>query len=258
MNIIEFTVAEEYYHLKEDFPVPTKVNMPEWYKKLEHGHQDENLTIQRTIKGCMPFLDTLVSGYCLKLPVDYKIEFGVKNDDEGNPIVKLTTSIDEVGATPILKAKGINIPGPGMHTSDQVKGSPFIQKNGGEKMPFLKINNPWRIKTPKGYSCLFVNPMNNKPQDYFEIIPAIVQTDTYNFQEINFPIIMNYEKHKNVNVTLQKGLPYVQIIPFKRDDWQMVVKPIKNIEKHKASFWNLQFLNRYKNMFWKGNKSKWI
>ena len=144
-----------------------------------------------------------------------KIEVGVKNDDKGEPIINFQTSIDEVGATHMFKAKGINIPGPGLHTSAQLKGSPFIAKNGGEKC-LLKINNPWRIKNSKGYSCLFVNPMNNKPQDFFEIIPAIVQTDTYNFQEINFPIIMNHEKHKNVNVTLQKGFALCSNNPFQK------------------------------------------
>jgi hypothetical protein len=33
---IEFSAHEDYFALKEDYPIPTKLNIPEWYKKLEH------------------------------------------------------------------------------------------------------------------------------------------------------------------------------------------------------------------------------
>ena len=35
-KIIEFLAHEEYVDLKEDYPTPIKLNIPEWYKKLEH------------------------------------------------------------------------------------------------------------------------------------------------------------------------------------------------------------------------------
>ena len=75
--------------------------------------------------------------------------------------------------------------------------------------------NPWKIKTPKGYSCLFVPPLNNS-DDRFSIIPGIVDTDTFP-SEINFPIIINGDKYPVLETTIKKGTPYVQIIPFKRD-----------------------------------------
>jgi hypothetical protein len=33
---IEFSAHEDYFALKEDYPIPIKLNIPEWYKKLEH------------------------------------------------------------------------------------------------------------------------------------------------------------------------------------------------------------------------------
>jgi len=50
---IEFSAHEDYFALKEDYPIPTKLNIPEWYKKLDHE------VTRLTIKGCIPFLDTL-------------------------------------------------------------------------------------------------------------------------------------------------------------------------------------------------------
>ena len=32
---IEFSAHEDYFALKEDYPTPVKLNIPEWYKKLE-------------------------------------------------------------------------------------------------------------------------------------------------------------------------------------------------------------------------------
>jgi hypothetical protein len=65
-NIIKFKAPKSYIeNNKEYLPTPAKLNIPEWYKNLTHT------PIQKTIKGCMPFLDTLTTGYILKMPVDY-------------------------------------------------------------------------------------------------------------------------------------------------------------------------------------------
>ena len=38
--------------------------------------------------------------------------------------------------------------------------------------------------------------------------------------EINFPIVINGDKYPTLKTTLKIGTPYVQIIPFKRDNWK--------------------------------------
>ena len=57
-------------------------------------------------------------------------------------------------------------------------------------------------------------------------------------------------------MTIARGTPYVQIIPFKRDDWKMKVTP-KETEKVLGKIWNLSFLNNYKNKIFNKNKTKW-
>ena len=79
---IEFSAHEDYFALKEDYPIPTKLNIPEWYKKLEHNY------ILRTVKGCMPFLDSLTSGYLLKMPQDFAIRHNVDNENEKGEKIK--------------------------------------------------------------------------------------------------------------------------------------------------------------------------
>ena len=74
---IEFISHKDYVDLNEDHPIPIKLNIPDWFKKLKHGAFGKE---KFTIKGCMPFLDTLTSGYLLKIPQDYQIEHNVLNE----------------------------------------------------------------------------------------------------------------------------------------------------------------------------------
>ena len=80
-KIIEFSAHKEYLKYKEEFPKPIKLNIPDWYKKLEH-----NLD-HKTIKGCIPFLQTLVSGYQLTLPQDFYLKHNSFTKDKIKSII---------------------------------------------------------------------------------------------------------------------------------------------------------------------------
>ena len=243
-NIIEFSSHKDYVDFKEDHPTPIKLNIPEWYKKLDH-------TIpEKTVKGCMPFLDTLTTGYLLKVAQDYGFKFTEKNEQGEDTFEWHPPQIDEL---PILKRSiNLNLSKPQLHPSQQIKGSPHLDIN--KNRPILKIMNPWIIKTPPGYSCLFVPPLNNT-DDRFSIIPGIVDTDTFP-NEINFPIIMNGDKHPNLDTVIKKGTPYVQVIPFKREPWKMKIKSATTQEMEKGKlFYMLKLIHIYKSKFWK--KKKW-
>ena len=245
---IEFSAHEDYFALKEDYPIQIKLNIPEWYKKLEHTIEN------RTIKGCMPFLDTLTSGYLLKIPQDFNIKHNVDNKNEkGEEFKDSFQTFGLHSMSHLLNAKSINLnSGFDTHSLKQIEGSPFIEKN--KNLPIYKIINPWKIKTPKGYSCLFVPPLNNT-DDRFSIIPGIVDTDTFS-NEINFPIVINGDKYSVLETLIKKGTPYVQVIPFKRDSWKITIKPRKPKEiQNSKLFYGLRILNIYKEKYW--NKKSW-
>jgi hypothetical protein len=245
---IEFSAHEDYFALKEDYPIPAKLNIPEWYKNLEHN------ILNKTVKGCMPFLDSLTAGYILKMPQDFHVRHNVDNKNEKGEEFK--DSFQTFGLhdqQQLLHTKYVNLNSEiDTHSLKQVEGSPFIEKN--KNLPFYKIINPWKIKTSKGYSCLFVPPLNNS-DDRFSIISGIVDTDTFP-NEINFPIIINGNKYPVLEDTIKKGTPYVQIIPFKRDSWKMSLKPRKQKEiQNSRLFYGLKILNIYKDKYW--NKKLW-
>jgi hypothetical protein len=245
---IEFSTHEDYFALKEDYPIPAKLNIPEWFKKLEHT------VLNKTVKGCMPFLDSLTTGYFLKMPQDFYVRHNVDNENEKGE--KFKDSFQTCGLhdqSQLLSAKKINLnSGVDVHPIKQLMGSPLIEKN--KNLPFYKILNPWKIKTPKGYSCLFVSPLNNS-DDRFSIIPGVVDTDVFP-NEINFPIVINGDKYPILETTIKKGTPYVQIIPFKRDSWKMVFKKNKQKEiQNSRLFYGLKLFNVYKDKYW--NKKLW-
>lgn len=230
MNIT-FLSSEHYLNVVEnsDKPCPAIYTIEDWYKEITH----DNLT-KKTIKGCMPFLDGMTAGYNLKLPQDFAIALN-QTDIQNNCLRHEVNPSFSSNNLDILKYK-INLNtgnSNDWHGTIQVTNSPYAEKNGN--MPIYKIYNPWIIKTPPGYSCLFIPPIGSK-EDRFHIIPAIVDTDNFNL-EINFPIVFNTEKYKNSYIgLLKKGTPYVQIIPFKRESWKMKINIFSEKEKRKNTF----------------------
>jgi hypothetical protein len=185
-------------------PVRSVEVIPEWYKKLpatdylNKGDVKKDLTIKR----CIPVLDTFTAGYYLTTTFDYHFTYNAETNESKFTAPKLTVS----------------------HHADQktISHHPIIQLGdmpfGPEyiKFPF-KWNNPFIVKTPPGYSCLFTQPLN-RPDLPFYCLTGIVDTDTY-FQPVLFPFFMK----NNFEGTIPAGTPIMQIIPFKRDDWKMEI-----------------------------------
>ncbi len=243
-NIITFSANKQFIKNNQDIlPVLTKTNIPDWYKKLTHSYEEQ------TVKGCMPFLDTLTCGYLLKIASDYKIRHNV--EFEG----KKRSGFDSAQQMMNSLAEKINMNYQGKHeyhSIDQVKGSPYVETN--KNLPFHKILNPWIIKTPPGYSTLFVPPLNNS-DDRFSIIPGIVDTDSFE-NEVNFPIVVNGDKYEILDTIIERGTPYVQCIPFKRDSWKMKIEYMEDKKYLENRFFMVKYLvHNYKKLFWK--KKSW-
>lgn len=243
-NIIKFKANKKYIENNSDtLPIPAKLNIPEWFKRLNHSNKN------KTIKGCIPFLDSITSGYILKMPVDYYLEHNV--DREGRKDTGFDSSAQY--KTDLAPQININYSGqPQYHPTIQIEKSPLLEKN--KNLPIHKILNPWVIETPPGYSTLFTAPLNNS-DDRFSILSGIVDTDTFK-SEINFPFIVNGDKYDTLSTTIKRGTPYVQLIPFKRDSWKMKIEEQSNKIREENIFFQFKYiLHDYKNQFW--SKKKW-
>jgi Family of unknown function (DUF6065) len=171
-------------------PVPAREVMPEWFKRLPPVDKSRVSTTDNalTVKRCMPFLDALMAGWILPLAATVRVEIS----DNGNTV---NTGWD------FDRAMTSN------HHAYQVAGHPH------QPRPPCKFHNFWNIRTPKGWSCLFVPPLN-RPNGVVEIVAGVVDTDEYT-SLINFPF---FATAPDGLYTLEKGTPLVQVIPFRRED----------------------------------------
>lgn len=238
MKKIDFFISDENMYNSIPHPQPASKFIPSWYKSLPSTLGDPNTN--GTIKKCIPFLDCFTTGYII--PLWHDIHFKTHISENNEPRVEFNWPGSLQSDDPIMD-----------HNVEQISGSEMSQTNFGN-FP-LKFMNPWNIKTPPGYSCLFVQPLNHH-NDLFEIISGIVDTDTYT-DKINFPFIWHKE---NYNDVLKKGMPLVQVIPFKRDDWKSNVQVSNSKNKTEFESVNLKiktvFRDGYKRSFWTKKRYK--
>lgn len=205
-------------------PQPANKFIPEWYKNTEsyiNGNKapSGDGATTATIKRCMPVFDAITAGYIITSYVDVYV-----SQKDGFPWYEWPS------AGPI-----------GFHPVEQ---APLHPKQNGASFP--KWINPWAIKTPKGYSTLFIQPLHRE-NEYFTIMPGIVDTDIYT-NHVNFPFVLNDVKFEGL---IPAGTPIAQVIPIKRDSWTMKIgaepelKEIKSISNRLRSV----FFDGYKNMF---------
>lgn len=77
----------------------------------------------------------------------------------------------------------------------------------------IKLHNPWRIKTPKGYSTMITNPVYHM-HPIIETLPGIIDTDYYHMFN-NFFML----KEKGVKFELPFGTPTAHYYVVKRTDF---------------------------------------
>lgn len=206
-------------------PEPSDKNIPSWYKNTSNRIGDKKEPSSTpTVKKCIPVFDAMTLGYYIVTTGDVYI----KQTDSGIEYIQAQTAnyqIIDGKSHPLMQASKH----PGSH------GLPV----------FPKWINSWAIKTPKGYSTLFVPPMHN-PNPYFTAFPGCVDTDTYS-APVNFPFQLNDPKFEGL---IPAGTPIIQVIPFKRDSWKMKISlDIQSVNKIIIKL-NSQMWDRYKRMFW--------
>lgn len=199
-------------------PQPASRFIPEEYKKLER-FKSNNLHTP-TVKTCMPFLDSLTAGYIIPFDQDYLVD-PVETDFTIVPANREQSDF-------------------GFHNQAQLPKE--WKKTTGENAG--KFHNKWLIKTPPGYSCLFL-PVINQQNENFTPIAGIVDTDNF-YSPVNFPIIL----HKKGTFEIKKGDPIVTVIPFKRDNWKMELKKQEEEKVKKFTWYQVSnYMNIYKRFY---------
>jgi hypothetical protein len=227
---IEFNVYLELDGIFEQ-PVAARNAIPEWYRKQERYMENKitynhDMEVSHTIKRCMPVLDCMTSGYIIKLPSDLLVSGGEHKSFSW--AIQDWTLIES-------------------HSESQVSQYPRDDK--WSPTPY-KFKNPFGIKTPEGYSCLFIDPMHSDKKP-FMCMPAIVDTDDFN-TPLNFPFFIE----KDFEGIISAGTPIIQVIPFKREDWTSSTGHITREQNNRMKHSSRLFADRYMKSFRKPKNFK--
>lgn len=196
-------------------PQPASRMIPEWFRKLPGV-----VSGIETIKKCMPFIDSMTSGYIITLAADvYVTENG---------------QIQQITKESIV----------GQHGLDQVQGFDIPTKEYHDKP--LKWMNFFTVGTPRGYSTLFTHPLNRIDLPFYSL-SGVVETDMHPVP-VNFPFFLK----KDFVGIIPAGTPIIQAIPFKRTNWKSKVEQNKVVSPpihFFANHGNPPF-NYYKRHYW--------
>tara|TARA_E500000318_G_scaffold11083_1_gene9735 strand:+ start:1767 stop:2471 length:705 start_codon:yes stop_codon:yes gene_type:complete len=184
-------------------PRPSLKYIPEEYKKFETFFSPS--PNDKTVKKCIPFLDSLTCGYIIPFAVDIHFRY---DQEKEKVIFELNHNTPEELKNNFLVD---------FHNEKQI--SKELRHNSRSVEAIFKFESTWTITTPPGYSCIFTQPFNrNFP---FKIVDGIVDTDKYD-KPVNFPFY--WTNPVNKPLVLKAGTPMVLVIPFKRESWKMNIK----------------------------------
>jgi len=222
-------------------PEPSKNAIPEWFssadkhKKMSNGlyelafftHNGEQ-TLERVLswKSCPAILDTVVSGYILKTPIDIKIH---KVNDKS-----VIANIEECGYFCGIRGHQEGFPTP----------------EGYQDLQLTWITN-WMPKVPAGYTTLWAHPLNRFDLPFISVT-GFVDTESY-IQKGKLPFFIK----KDFEGTIPAGTPFIQIIPVKNESWEMNLKTYTEEEIEKNDDMDFKIYNpdntnksNYKKSFW--------
>lgn len=209
-----------------------KSYIPDWYKDIKPNNNkkiqfDQNNNLIQNVKNCVPFFDAITSGYMVELHCD--VHFEIKpNDSEGRHYARWG----------VAKPEPLDIRNPELNKN-------FPIPVGCEPTHYV-WNMRYNIKTPKGYSLLITHPMNRFDLPFLTLSGIVDSDDVMGVGWTPFFLKKDFEG------VIEKGTPIMQIIPFKRDSWEVQKNAEVFYEARKHGLRaNNSFFDYYKKNQWK-------
>jgi hypothetical protein len=168
-------------------PYANDGNWPEWWKALSGS--------EGGLKRCSGTSDYLATGFTIPLWAKLMIRPSIngQNWDAQFDLVPPCSnfriesfSYEQTGECPVSKVRKL------------------------KKSNYVKVINPWLVKTPPGWSSLFLPPLWD-PNPNYTMLPAVVNTDYYH----NAHMVINVLTDEPFE--LEIGRPMWHVIPFKRN-----------------------------------------
>jgi len=222
--------------VKEVIPPFQVCSVPDWYKTIPmykdaDGQAAGKLVVKDghanySLKSCMPFLDSMLTGYMLTLWCDVQVRL-----ENGNTYLDWINQTEELA--PVVSAPNPRVPSSAGHT-------PYV----------FSWKSQWGIKTPKGYSCILTHPFNREDLP-FKTTTGVMDTDQWGIWGTQpFSLQEGWEG------VIKAGTPLVQIIPFKRESWKSTVDvetgegSLSEWANYEYARHSSKFRGYYKNNYW--------
>jgi hypothetical protein len=221
-------------------PEPIIKTIPDWFRKADRfaiNPQNNKPWINPqdggkipTWKACPAIFDVMGTGYALKTPCD--IEFFLDANEKIS--VKVLDPMYQDFVSPRL-------PLPQFHHPEGYYEDHFAWWAD------------WGIEAPDGYSILYSHPFNR-----FEL-PFLSTSGIIDNDKVNLLGTMPFFIRKGWVGVLPAGTTYMQMLPFKRDDWESEIQienPNKLYQKNLENSVKYRVKNGgvYKNEIWERRK----
>tara|TARA_B110000503_G_scaffold40341_1_gene66261 strand:+ start:4489 stop:5145 length:657 start_codon:yes stop_codon:yes gene_type:complete len=174
-------------------PQPIINDYPKWLDTTDTTKSDY------TVKHCMPVMDYINSGYIIYNAWEYSLEEKMLGFTKGLEIESMNPRPERRRISPSVFA-----------------GTALPAKSRASKA-YFKIETDYKIVTPPGYSCLVMQPFYDFTEDY-TIMPAVIDTDKYDY------VISAVGYVNKPKIVIPPGARILQVIPFKREEWNMSIK----------------------------------
>lgn len=184
-----------------DTPKPARHYLPEWYKKLPQWVtgkpeiMEENNVSSKGPKTCMPFLDSFTTGYVIELNQDVQ----VRANHEGYAHV-LSWQYQDI---------------PPLAGRDQ-RGMESIPVLDGFSDAQYVWKTHFAMKTPPGYSLLITHPFNRYELPFYTLSGVVDAEGGVPTGSLPFYMKLGFDG------VIPKGTPIAQVIPYKREDWEII------------------------------------
>jgi len=207
--------------------VPAKNSFPKWHKVLQtfpdNKLLDDGGNIRHTLKQCVPFTDSFLTGYTIVLPFDLVVE-----NKNGFPVFSWRYPEHNMVV---------------IRNKDLMNGVP---RPTGYNNFDLAWQTPLSFEVSKKYSVLFTHPLNRYDLPFLTMT-VVVDGGWAFHNNANVPFYLK----ENFEGIIPQGTPIAQLIPFKKEKWISVYSK-KILQRSRLNTLAQQSLvsGWYKKTFW--------
>lgn len=168
-------------------PIDNFLHFPDWFKNLDAEKQN--------LKRCQGTQDYLTGGMTLRLPCDVRIRL----NPVGNGWEARYDTQEQI--------PGLAVEGFGYEQTGPIPATDGRKVKSGN---WIKIINPWEIKTAPGWSSMILPVLWEQKREW-SLMPAVVHTDFYHHMNWVLNIFTDDEEF-----VIPMGTPIAHVVTFPR------------------------------------------